>query len=544
MKYLEASDKVSKFKFGTPISFILGMSGTSDHLDLYLRAHATSFNIAADPKSIPFGTLTQYLHNPIIDTPLELFFLLPWDLAPECDWRSGAGYKFIDVNDVLERAKQITKLLSKRPRAYLAYLPAAIPPLCARHSDNDRIAAGLISLAIDIGAKLLDAKHFSVASYLSNGCPINGSSMSNVAEELVDLLFSPPLGTCKVIATDADNTLWSGLVGEDGIENVTAEPDGLAFRHFIYQSVLKRLKSAGALLAIISRNDKDMVQAVLMKERMLLNVSDFVSIHADYGAKSTHLKAMAKNLNLGEESVVFIDDNLVELAEVAVALPNVTCLHFPAKDDDLPAFLNKLACLFDCRQITPEDAQRTEMYQRRLPAELTSNSEGLNDFLGSLNMILTIKDLTNGDWVRAHQLINKTNQFNLNGKRLNESEILKILKGGGRLFTAALEDRSGSHGEILACLIDKNGLVNSLVMSCRVFQRRVEYAFFIWLFHYNKQLITGLDFLATDRNEPIQFFLKDVAFFDKENFHTIKLDQFLLDHAVDFSLFKINEAIE
>lgn len=541
MTFLEARKLLAELKEGTPLPFLLAMSGTPEPLALYLRAHAARAGMAADVAFLPFATLGQYLHAPAPQGVAELFLLLPWDLAPECDWRSGLGAELADADAILARAEQGVALLTKRGRARLVYVPAPIPPLCAAHADSAYLAAELTALAARAGAAILPGNLFSMATYLASGCPIAGTGLSAVAEALVGLLLAPPTGLFKVIASDADNTLWAGLVGEDGVDAVSAEPHGRAFRHFIYQGYLRRLKAAGILLAVISRNDEDLVRAPLAAGRMPLRADDFVAIRAGYGAKSEHLRALAASLNLGVDAIVFIDDNPVELAEVAAAVPGVACLAFPARDDELPAFLDRLARLFDRHQFTAEDAERTELYRRRLAAQPPAESAGLADFLKGLAMLLTLRERTGGDATRALQLINKTNQFNLNGIRLEEAEVATLLARGGRLFTATLEDRTGSHGEILACLIEASGRVRALVMSCRVLQRRVEYAFLAWLLGRWEGPPLSFDFVATERNEPVRQFLADPAFTAGPAFCSLDGARFAAAHAEDLALFSLRE---
>ncbi len=163
----------------------------------------------------------------------------------------------------------------------------------------------------------------------------------------------------------------------------------------------------------------------------------------------------------------------------------------------------------------------------------------LSTFLRGLDMTLTLHDRTTGDRARAVQLINKTNQFNLNGRRVTDEEVGVTVANGGRLYGASLTDRSGSHGEILACLIDANGVIRSLVMSCRVFQRRVEHAFFAWLAGQDSPP-GALDFAETERNEPTRQFLKDAAF---QGTGPISFDaaRFAEDHREDMGLFALYE---
>ncbi|MBF0145886.1 MAG: HAD-IIIC family phosphatase [Magnetococcales bacterium] len=541
MTFLEARKILAALHDGVPLPLLLAMSGTTNALELYLRAHAARAGMDAKIEVLPFGTLGQHLHSSAPRNIPELFLLLPWDLAAECDWRLGMGAAPDPLDAVLARAEQVVKLLSQRPKAHFVYVSAPVPPLYAAQSDNIRLAAELAALAARAGAIPLSAEHFSMATYLDNGCPVAGTGLSAVAEVLVGLLLRPPSGAFKVIATDADNTLWAGVVGEDGIDAVSANPHGRPFRHFIYQGFLRRMKAVGILLAVISRNDQDMVLAPLASGRMPLRPEDFIMIRSGYGAKSDHVRALAERLNLGVDSIVFIDDNPMELAEVGAALPKVTCLAFPETDEALPPFLDRLVSLFDRRQITVEDTERTEMYRRRLAAQLPVGEQSLTGFLANLGMVLTLHDRSRGDWTRACQLINKTNQFNLNGVRLEVDEVAAILQKGGRMFSASLEDRTGTHGEILACLIESSGRVCSLVMSCRVLQRRVEFAFLAWLLRHWQGPPLSFAFVPTQRNEPVRQFFSDGHFVAGPEGLRLVDSRFQGAHEADLALFTIRE---
>ena len=537
MTYLEAMKLLANVGPLEKLPLLLAMSGTADQLVTFLRAHAVRMGFDAQVGKLPFGTLAQHLYEPAMG--VEAILLMPWDLAPECDWRSGIGGGADNPDSVLERATRVAALLDNRPRAHILYVPAPIPPIFSSQANNARLSAELTAIAVRAGAHVLPESFFSLGAYLTHGTPVPGNRLSDVAEAFVGQLLAPPRGACKVLVTDADNTLWLGIVGEDGVDKVSAEPEGNSFRHFIYQSFLSRLKAAGILLAVVSRNDEDLVRAPFLRGQMPLKVDDFVDIRAGYGAKSDHINSLALSLNLGLDSIVFVDDNPVELAEVSSVLSRVTCVQFPSNDDQLVGLLDRLASLFDRSVLTAEDAERTEMYRRRIASQPPPEMGNVLEFLRGLNMTLTLRDRSRGDWVRAHQLINKTNQFNLNGRRFEETEIAAILADGGQIFTASLEDRTGAHGEILACLLDKHGRILSLVMSCRVFQRRVEFAFMAWL--AGRLTIRGLDVKATERNEPVRNFLLDKAFHETSNGWAMEPDVFLEDHTSDLSLFTVRE---
>jgi FkbH-like protein len=246
---------------------------------------------------------------------------------------------------------------------------------------------------------------------------------------------------------------------------------------------------------------------------MALREDDFVAIIASYHAKSAQIAALAQQLNLGLDAFVYVDDNPVELAEIGSALPQVTTLAFPDREEGLPEFLLRLSALFARETVTPEDRERTELYRRRAYGIAPSTAQGadLTQFLAGLEMQLVLHDRSQGDRTRAVQLINKTNQFNANGRRWTDEEVAALLTRGGRLFTASLQDRTGSHGEILACLIGPDHTMEALVMSCRVFQRRVEYGFLLAL-GAREVWPTAVRFTPTERNEPFRQFLADPAF--------------------------------
>jgi FkbH-like protein len=282
--------------------------------------------------------------------------------------------------------------------------------------------------------------------------------------------------------------------------------------------MLARLRGEGILLAAVSRNDADTVLPPFRAGRMVLREGDFVAIIASYHAKSAQIAALAQQLNLGLDAFVYVDDNPVELAEIGTALPQVTTLAFPTREEELPGFLRQLSALFVRETVTPEDRERTELYRRRAHGIAPSAAQGadLTQFLAGLEMRLVLHDRSQGDRARAVQLINKTNQFNANGRRWADEEVAAILTRGGRLFTASLLDRTGSHGEILACLIGPDQTIEALVMSCRVFQRRVEYAFFSAL-GAREVWPAAVRSLPTERNEPFRQFLADPAFGNGSN---------------------------
>ena len=563
MTFLEAQQILATFKGGEELRFTLAMSGTAAQLDLYLRAAAAKMGRAAVVGQLPFNTLAQRLLQSASDEP-EVYVLLPWDFAPELDWRSGLPHISPDSDVLRHGAHRMNELLSKRPDARYLYLAAPLPPVMATLGQTEMLRQWTNNCAHSLGAEFLPESAFSLETYLTSGCPFGGKSLGTVAERIVAHAVSAPnehhdgsiaevdmaleetsCEACKGLITDLDNVMWSGGIAEEGIAGIKCQPEGAGYKHFLYQTLLKKLKEQGVLLAVVSRNDPDAVLPAFHSGSLVLGEDDFVAVVATYHAKSAQIRQLALQLNLGLNSVVFVDDNPVELEEVRSQLPDVNCVRFPARESDLPPFFEQIVRFFPKPVLTAEDRDRTELYRRRLTTLVPSDVQGadLANYLRSLQMELQIHDRSRGERSRAVQLIHKTNQFNLNGHRLGDDEVGAMLAAGGRLYTATLTDRSGTHGEILACLLAPGGAVRSLVMSCRVFQRRVEFAFLAWL--AAREAVSRFDFKATERNEPFRQFLKDTAFGPTED-GAIGFDapQFVREHAADLDLISITAPSE
>lgn len=543
MNFLEAHKLVATFKGGPLLSFLLATSGTPDKLELFLKAAGAVRGRSVDVRTLPFNTLGQTLVSEGAPGEREVFLLLPWDLVPEADWRSGLLASTLDLGARETRARETLDRLGRRSNSRILYVVAPLPPLFADPSITTRLSGFLAAAIASIGGELLGAENFSLASYLSNGSPFASPHLGAIADVVVAAALVAAPDPRKVLITDLDNVMWRGVIGEDGLEGIQYLSDGAGFRHFLYQTFLAKLKREGALLAAVSRNDMELANLPFTGGRMTLRADDFVAIAASYNAKSSQIREIARQLNLGLDSFVFVDDNPIEIEEVTAAIPEIRAVQFPTNDDALPGFFTEVAGLFARTVVTAEDTERTAMYRRRLEGMVPTSAEGadLTDFLRGLAMSLTIHDRSVGERSRAVQLINKTNQFNLNGRRVTDEEVAEMLAAGGRLYTCSLSDRTGSHGEILSCLIDGDGVIRSLVMSCRVFQRRVEHAFFAWL-GAQEDLPRVLDFAVTPRNAPMNQFLADAAFAGRvDGRPSVDWTDFIQRHAADLTLFALAE---
>lgn len=304
--------------------------------------------------------------------------------------------------------------------------------------------------------------------------------MVDVAREaalLVQSLKTPPK---KVLVLDLDNTLWGGVVADDGIEGIEigdTSPRGEAFKAF--QKYIASLRQRGVLLAVCSKNDyARAIEPFEKHPEMVLKAGDFVSFKANWDPKSDNILRMAEELNLGIDSFVFVDDNPAEIDIVRQFAPGVSTILLRADPAD---YVGQLAdCrLFEPRSITTEDLVRTQQYQAESAREsLAASATDMESYLASLEMEAVVREFNPVDVPRLSQLINKSNQFNLTTRRRSEAEVQSLI---GRpeyvAFSVRLKDRFGDHGliSIVVGHVQGDALeIDTWLMSCRVLKRQVE----------------------------------------------------------------------
>ena len=529
MNFVEAHQILKEFSGGEPENFFLCMSGESDPLHIYLKAKAAQQGYAIKLETLQFDTFQQYLfyNRDAQDSPVAL--LLPWDFCPELNWRTGMPSDLVDYSNLVERIHLTKERIQACDCKKIVYVRAPCPPVFHERRKNQLLSLYIHSVALELNADILDPECFNLEFFLQSGCPISGQHLDRVSTYLYKSTDSYLVGPKKILVTDADNTLWSGVLGEDGISDLQCGLEGTGFVHYIYQSYLMQLKRTGILLALVTKNEKKDLAKVFSSGMMLLSRKDFISVMASYFPKSTQIKLLSEKLNLPLESFVYIDDSEIEIEEVRQSIPNIACIKFSDNADDLIQMFGLFEQLFDRGEVTAEDLGRTELYRQRVKGLKPRDIVGadITNFLLSLDMTLTIFNRSREKRDRAAQLINKTTQFNLNGECRSAKYLDSVVDEGGVLFTAELVDRAGSHGEVIACLIDVAGIVQTFVMSCRVFERGVESAFLQVLLDHGHD-VTRMKFKRTNRNEPLQKFVDDVTYIEEED-STIRLDRASLD---------------
>jgi FkbH-like protein len=365
---------------------------------------------------------------------------------------------------------------------------------------GDRLAE--ISPAID----RLDAQ-----GELVSGFPYSRTHAWHVAALLVDTLLPPE--PRKGLVTDLDGTLWKGILGEDGVSGIAWDLDAHAQGHALYQQLLRTLADQGALVGAASKNDPALVAEALARPDLVLPADRLASVEAGWGPKSAAIGRILREWNVGADSVVFVDDSPMERAEVQAAFPEMLCLSFPERDDaSLPAFLGRLRDLFAKPQVLEEDRLRRESLRagQALREAAADGGEAPEAFLEQAEGRVEIDWTAGADEARALELVNKTNQFNLNGRRHTEGSWRESLARPGAFhMLVSYDDKFGRLGRIavLAGTRERATLrLDTFVLSCRAFSRRIEHACVARLFARFDAREIVLDFTPTPRNGPLRDF--------------------------------------
>lgn len=324
----------------------------------------------------------------------------------------------------------------------------------------------------------------------------------------------------KVIALDLDNTLWGGILGEDGIENILLSNDGIGKAYYDFQQTLLKLHESGILLVICSKNDEGLaLKTIESHPYMLIKKHHLAAWRINWESKADNLVSIAKELNLSIDSFVFLDDSLHERKLIKFTLPEIEVPNLPTDPSEYAEFLTKISVL-DTSTITEEDRKRNKMYQHertRISKKLSSAS--LEKYLKSLYIQVSILRATSFNIPRIAQLTQRTNQFNLTNRRYTEKQINQFVKNKSMLvLTISSEDTIGDMGlvgVVIAKKIDKSLFLDTFLMSCRVLGRGIEESTLFVLTEYCNHLgvssIIG-EFIPTEKNNVAKDFYSNNHF--------------------------------
>ncbi|MEO7097578.1 MAG: HAD-IIIC family phosphatase, partial [Polyangiales bacterium] len=310
--------------------------------------------------------------------------------------------------------------------------------------------------------------------------PFHGDVFVEATRDLKAALGALTGGTRKLLVLDLDDTMWGGIVGDAGWENLRLGGHDAVGESFVdFQRAVKALTRRGIVLGIVSKNEEaTALEAIRSHPEMILREGDFVGWRINWRDKAQNIVDLAADLNLGLQSVVFIDDNPVERARVRDMLPEVLVPEWPEDKLLYKSALLGLRC-FDTPSLSKEDAERTHLYAAEKQREKLQRTVGsIDEWLKSLDMTVKVEPLDAANLQRTAQLLNKTNQMNLSTRRLTDAELLEWAKGAGRhLLTITVTDKFGDAGLTGIVSMEVSGAratIVDFVLSCRVMGRKVE----------------------------------------------------------------------
>ncbi|WP_435736848.1 HAD-IIIC family phosphatase [Cellulosimicrobium sp. PMB13] len=516
-------------------------SHTSGPLASALRVAALAHGIALDVHEAPYHAYEQEIADPTSGT----YASRPDVVLLAVDQREArlpdlSASPEEDVRREVDRWRAHWELIRSRSRA-LVLQTSFVPPSADALGDvalrtpgarrrllrqvNDELA-----LAGDSGAYVVDAE--AVAAEVGAGAwadprywfaakqAVGPGAVPHLARRVVDVLAGALGLGRKVLALDLDNTLWGGVVGEDGVGGIVLGdgPAGEAFAEF--QAYLSSLRSRGLLLAVCSKNNPaDARLPFEQHPEMRLRLEDLVAFEASWDTKPEALRRIAKQLDVGLDALVLVDDNPAEREIVRQLLPQVGVVELPAQ----PSGYVRAVASFPGLQsaaLTADDARRTERYHaRREAADLEGSAATREDFLTSLRMTARIEPLDEVNLARIVQLVGKTNQLNLTGRRHQAADVLDLAaRPGAVVWGLRMSDRFDDHGlvGVLAAVPSGGDLrIDTFVLSCRVLGRTAERAMLDALHAFavteGRARLLG-EFVATDRNAPARPILPEAGF--------------------------------
>ena len=312
----------------------------------------------------------------------------------------------------------------------------------------------------------------------------------------------------KVIVLDCDNTIWKGIVGEDGVSGIQLSPEYQTLQTFMLDQ-----QEAGMLLCLCSKNNEaDVMEVFEKRSDMLLKLNNLVSWRINWLPKSGNIKSLAEELNLGLDSFIFLDDNPVECAEVRLSCPEILTLQLPT-EEEIPEFL-KHVWAFDHLKVTKEDRERTTLYQQNVArSRLEKEAPSIEAFLSSLELTVNIFKPEFAQHSRVAQLTQRTNQFNFTTCRRSEADIQQLTSQGLECRAVEVCDRFGEYGLVGVIIFGTECdaiTVDTFLISCRVLGRGVEHQMLRELGQLAQQrnlAFVNVFFVASKKNQPAITFL-------------------------------------
>ena len=522
---------------------VLACSFTPLHLQTFLAAHLKQRNprLKVNIRAGVFGDLAGTLENAAKHPADAIAIAIEWqDLDQRLGYREAGTWGpaletdlFQSLPNTIQRletaiAQAAASGLAAVSLPTLPFPPAFHGPRCEAGGAELLLKCEVMALAQRLSSirnvRVLNAEwlantsptgaRLDLKSDLLIGSPYSLGHADALAAGLAHLLL--PAQPLKGIIVDLDNTFWNGIVGEVGADAVRWDSASSYHLHGLFQKTLCALADEGVLVGVASKNDPAVVGEAFKRADLLIPPEKIFPIEVHWAAKSESVARILKAWNISADAVAFVDDTPLELAEVANAHPGITCLQFPAGDyHGVLALLKKMRDLFGkhgAGQATEEDRLRLESLRKG--AEFKNELEqggGSEEFLKQVNATVTLDWEVAPDNPRILELVNKTNQFNLNGSRYTAAEWQKsTARPGSFVIAVKYEDKFGPLGTIAVIHGTRGSAgvnIDSWVMSCRAFSRRIEHQCLRAMFAQFGVPEIALRFAETAKNGPVRDFL-------------------------------------
>jgi len=381
---------------------------------------------------------------------------------------------------------------------------------------------------------------FSPTTYTNTGIVFDINFWPDVAKSVSDIILAIVGKFKKAVVLDLDNTLWGGIIGDDGIENIQIGELGIGRAFTELQTWLKQLKERGIILAVCSKNYEHIAREPFEKHPdMVLRPDDIAVFVANWENKVDNIRHIQSVLNIGFDSMVYLDDNPFERNMVRNEIPAMAIPELPEDPAEYLGFLKRLN-LFETAAVTGEDSERTKQYQeeaKRVTLQKAYANE--DEFLESLSMVCSVKPFDKFNTPRVAQLSQRSNQFNLRTVRYTEQDIERIAHDPDyATFTFSLEDKFGDYGLIGVIILknhEHNAFIDTWFMSCRVLKRGMENFMLNAIVSYseskNFKNIIG-EFIPTPKNELVKDHYQGLGFKGSKGLWELDIQEYkpLINH--------------
>jgi FkbH-like protein len=519
----------------------------------FLSVEAVQSNFVLDLQLGGYGSYADELMNPQSALaqfgPDVVFILLDLEevagkLPDLCARGKGAEVEE-EIQQCVTRITQLLQSFRSRNAARLVLQGCVVPDLTSLGDvGNANLPHSLTNAVQDLNRKLaalsrtlsdcvfFDVDHLAARygrarwrdqrMFLASRLAVSADAFSLYARGLIRSFAAMFRPSRKILCTDLDNTLWGGVLGEEGPEGIAT---GSAFpgnSYLEYQKYLKQLSSRGILLAIVSKNNESDVRDAfqLRAADLALTLDDFVALKISWEEKAKSIRDLAQELSLGLDAFVFVDDNPVECEAIRQQLPEVAIVAAPIEEPWRLVEILSQTSFFDAAVVTDDDINRLTEYKAQAQrAQLEDGAGSRDEFLSSLDIVCSFQSAVQAPLSRAVQLLAKTNQFNLTTRRRSAAEVEEFASAKGcQAWVVRVRDRFGDAGVVGLALARTQGdacLIDSFLLSCRVIGRGIETALLAFVAEHARR--SGArrivaEFIPTKKNAPCASFYTDHNF--------------------------------